>query len=248
MLEVVCGADDGEVFAWHADGSLVSGFPVQPFVGTFAGPPALAQLDGSPGLEIVALSRTGEAHVLKGDGSELAGWPVTTGATNLTFSPVVARLGSDPEPAVLLPGNAQLCAYRPNGTLRWSVALGANPTQEPALGDLDGDGFDDIVCAANTSLARVDSAGVMATAANWPLALGAAAGTPVIGPLRAGGLPAVMLARSNALVRVRRSRAAAVRVPRAGPRGRPRDARRAGRRRADRGGSRNRAGLPPLYI
>ena len=79
------------------------------------------------------------------------------------------------------------------------MALGATPTQEPALGDLDGDGFDDIVCAAITSLARVDSAGVMAASANWPLALGAAAGTPVIGPLRAGGLPAVMLARSNAL-------------------------------------------------
>ena len=60
-LEIVVGALDGRVYAWHADGTPVAGFPASTNskdTGTRSGAelittPTLAELDGTPGLEIV---------------------------------------------------------------------------------------------------------------------------------------------------------------------------------------------------
>ena len=46
--EVVCAGGDGSVYAWHVDGTPLSGFPVQLFDGTISLPIALAPIDAIP--------------------------------------------------------------------------------------------------------------------------------------------------------------------------------------------------------
>ena len=54
VLEIVCGNNSGRLCAWHADGTVVAGFPVDTDVWGFGAPVALSDLDGRPGVEIVA--------------------------------------------------------------------------------------------------------------------------------------------------------------------------------------------------
>ncbi|MGD8395100.1 MAG: FG-GAP-like repeat-containing protein, partial [Candidatus Eiseniibacteriota bacterium] len=51
-LEVVLGAEDGRVYAWHAGGSPVRGFPIQT-AGEVRGSPALGDVDGDGQVELV---------------------------------------------------------------------------------------------------------------------------------------------------------------------------------------------------
>lgn len=86
--EVVAGSDNGWVFAFHADGSLVAGWPQ--FTGWNADYPAncataactgvvaaptLADLDGDGADEVIVGSYSHKMWVWHGNGSVLPGWP-----------------------------------------------------------------------------------------------------------------------------------------------------------------------------
>ena len=187
VIEVVCTGDDGFVYAWHHDGLPATGFPVD-----ISGPStgvALSQLDGVAGVEIVVINTTGDAFVINRDGTSPAGWPMRL-ATPAT-APVVGRLGTSSQPTILVGAGQSLVALALDGTQRFAVPLtspsGGVAIQDPALGDLDGDGSDEIVIAVSGSdqLAVFDSAG--APFRRWPRPLPvAASGPPVIGQLRGG--------------------------------------------------------------
>jgi subtilisin family serine protease len=190
-IEIVCGGDDGNVWAWNVDTTRVSGFPAAADGSAIAGPVALSDLDGAPGAEIIATTLAGNVVVLTGHGTPESGWPVRLG-TPIT-SPVVGRLGTDPTPVVFVGAGPRLYALGPDGGLRFSAPLtalsGGTANQDLALGDLDGDGSDEIVVAtrAPATLAVFDSAGAMLTARGWPRAMpDTAKGPPVIGQLRGG--------------------------------------------------------------
>ena len=99
--ELVAGNYD-RVYAWHADGTLVSGFPAtlaRPITGTqstgggsFASSSqsALADLDGDGKLEIIIGS-----NVRRWDGSEQPGWVGGKAGAVDALSPAVARTPSD---------------------------------------------------------------------------------------------------------------------------------------------------------
>ena len=189
--EVVWGGDDGSVWVWNLSGQRLPGFPrkiAQPGGNLRV---ALANLDGSPGLEIIAATPDYDVHLLGADGVERPGWPVYIGST--PFAPVVTRLGTDPAPVVVVGAGITLRGYRADGSLRFSGTLPSPLFEDIAVGDLDGDGRNEIVAttAAPYQVASFDSAGVMLREA---VLTTPPDGAPVVGPLATDGGAQVMYA------------------------------------------------------
>ncbi len=86
--EVVAGSDNGWVFAWHGDGSMVAGWPqftgwnadypykcaTNACTGVVAAP-TVADLDGDGKAEVIVGSYSHKMFVWKGDGTVRPGWP-----------------------------------------------------------------------------------------------------------------------------------------------------------------------------
>ena len=192
VLEVIAATEDGSIWAWRSDGSLVTpGFPTPPFGSTTAEGLALADLDSLPGVEIVATLFAGRLLAIHGDGTTVPGW--SRGIGPVPTSPVVARMDPGETPTVIVGTQnragtgSQLLAFRSDGSLRFNVAL---PTvvQDLAAGDLDGDGLDEIVAITSSFAVAVDSAGRPLISRGWPANLPTFAfGPPLIAELRGGG-------------------------------------------------------------
>lgn len=155
-LEVVCASLFGKVYVWEHDGSLRPGFPVAlnrlyslnpRFTGSdqadardrfnrrlfgVVSSPVLEDLDGDGRLEIVCSALDGHVYVWTADGEPLPGWPV------LVVDP--ARFGVLDERTrriAPLAGCAE-CVYDTGEIV-----------STPAVGDIDGDGFPEIVVGTN---------------------------------------------------------------------------------------------------
>ncbi|MEK7331097.1 MAG: S8 family serine peptidase, partial [Candidatus Eisenbacteria bacterium] len=209
-IEVVCGGEDGSLWAWHADGSVVSGFPIATGASPLRAPVALADLNSTssfddPGVEIVAVAQNGTVYAFDGNGTTLPGWPV--GASGGTpRAPVVTHLASQSTPSVIIAAGNLLHAFAPDGSERpgFPVLLGGTAAQDPALADFDGDGADEIV-VVTSSPARIevrDSSGVSLSALNWPRPLPLPAeGPPVVAELSVALLgPEMLLMRGGSLL------------------------------------------------
>ena len=185
VLEVVCGSDDGGIWAWHMNGTLVSGFPVSSGTQSLSGPVALGDLDGQPGVEIVAANRDGHLHVFLGDGNEMPGWPVAVAGTG---APILLALGRETVPTVVVPAGSTVKGYSAGGVPRFNFPW-SGTAQDAAAGDLDADGVDEIVVAFSTpnKIVALDSLGSLVLNRGWPYDLAAAPAGPVlVGPLQPG--------------------------------------------------------------
>ena len=158
-VEVVWGGDDGNVWAWHADGTRVAGFPRRAGTGGRNLRVALADLDGLPGAEIVVSANNNAVYAFSGDGTPLPGWPVQVAAD--PTSPVIFRLGTNPTPAIAVVADTSLYVWGPaGGGVRWRKGLPALAEQDLAVGDVTGDGRDDIVVLMSGQMSVYDSLGV----------------------------------------------------------------------------------------
>jgi hypothetical protein len=202
LTEVICGAKDGTLWAWHGDGTPVDGFPITIAPGSAVLPVALSELDGLPGVEIVAATANGTLAVARNDGSRLPGWPVTI--EDSPTAPAVAGRGANREPAIVIAADNQFHAFSGFGqelagfpvTLLGAVA----PGLDVALGDLDLDGEDEAVVATYNSVeARKLSE---ARLARWRkrFAAGGDLGSPVLGHLTGGGTSDVLVMHGPGLV------------------------------------------------
>ena len=105
-LEVICGAANGNVWAWHASGSVVTGFPFSTGTAGISGSVALSDFDGSSGVEIAVTTDTGNLFLISGDGAALANWPQPL-ATPIR-SPVVMRQGLTGPPMIVMTAGTRL--------------------------------------------------------------------------------------------------------------------------------------------
>jgi len=181
--EIVWGGDDGNVWAWHADGTRVAGFPRRAGTAGRNLRVALGNLDGHPGLDIVVSSNNYAVYAFSGAGAPLPNWPVIIGDD--PTAPVLMRLGTNPMPMVVVAGDTTIRAYRPDGTLKWRRGLPFPIAQDLAAGDVTGDGRDDIVALMSRSddIAVLDSNG---TATTTRFLTVHSSGPPLIGSLSTG--------------------------------------------------------------
>lgn len=144
-------ANDGSPLSWQ--------------VGTLAGTPvvmAAADLDNNGKLETIIAANTDSQsflHVFQPDGTERAGWPLTLFNSNMASQSylAVADLNQDGSKEIIYAHESFLYVFNPDGS-NFSSAwpLQASPVSESfgynavAVGDVDGDGFPEIVTVLNS--------------------------------------------------------------------------------------------------
>jgi hypothetical protein len=164
-LEIVQCSD--KVYAWHANGiEMTDGdhdaqtWGVLSSLGSsFVSHPALARMDLSPGLDIIAGSRdTKEVYVFKYNGTVLPGWPRTT-ENPMRAGMVAGDLDGDGKNEVIaVDEKGVIYVWHANGTEL--IDGDNNPSTQgvfyrmtgctlnystPAVADIDGDGKDDLI-------------------------------------------------------------------------------------------------------
>jgi hypothetical protein len=150
--DVVVPTDGAGVFAFHADGSAVPGWPS---TGALRVPRAgaAADLDGDGSPEIVQLTYDGEIVVLDAHGT-------TRARTRRLFdfaisSPAVGDLNGDGKPEIVAGGDfttfdGALYAFSADGKVLpgWPVRTGGWVRTSPAIVDLDGDGAAEVIAGS----------------------------------------------------------------------------------------------------
>ena len=173
LPEIVVG--DRYVYAFHGDGNEVIDGDNSPLTWgvlntqgqSFVGHIALAQLDGVPGLEIVAPSRdTKQVFVFRHTGASLTGWPRSV-ENFIRAGAVVGDVDGDglAKEVVAIDELGVLYVWRANGSE--FIDGDANPATQgvfkrlpgatfhystPALADIDGDGRDEIIVGTQADL------------------------------------------------------------------------------------------------
>jgi hypothetical protein len=154
--EIVAISKDGNLYAWHADGTpLLSGTDgtVRTVGAWTQTTPALADLDGDGKREIIASGSLARLDVIGWDGSDFPGWPQDLFAFG-KGSPAVGDVDADGDlEIVLTTENDRVHVFNTDGTERagWPKILPMDAPDlgpSPALGDLDGDGRLEIVLVA----------------------------------------------------------------------------------------------------
>ncbi|MCC6763419.1 MAG: VCBS repeat-containing protein [Deltaproteobacteria bacterium] len=157
-LEVVVASTQGKLYVFAADGTRRAGFPVST-TAAFSAPairdeanrldpgflatPALADLDRDGTLEIVIGASDRHLYVWRADGTPQPGFPILmVDRTVTTVDPMTGKVAWD------------LVGGQPRGS------RGTKIVAAPAIGDIDGDGFLEIVQGTNEEYVRGEDANV----------------------------------------------------------------------------------------
>ena len=169
-LEIVLGGMDRRLHAWHHDGTYVTGWPIdwdRKMYRDTRSTAALADMDGDGAMEIVvgtnnyvlpACPNPYLFYALEGDSTFMPGFPIET-AQNIESSPAIGDIDGDGYPDIVFgTGNySEHCGQAADGHLvhainrfgqplpGWPVRTNDDMVNSPALGDLDGDGFPEVV-------------------------------------------------------------------------------------------------------
>ncbi len=164
-LEVVVGTGlfDGyvnghQVYAWNADGSLVSGWP-RPTADKMPSSPAIADLDGNGTQDVIIGCGKGAApfcrtlYAWNGSGINLPGFPMNTPFT-YPYPPVVADVDGDNKLEIVLTSleTDVVSVIQHNGSNGSSIDTSRKTSSiilnVPLVHDLDGDGFLETIIAS----------------------------------------------------------------------------------------------------
>jgi hypothetical protein len=150
-LEVVAGYFNSRLIAVSGTGNNLTGWP-RNGAGIIDMPPTLADVDGD-GLDEIFIGEDDRLlHAYKADGSSLPGWPVGGSGSQRRCTPAIADLDGDGDLEIItasgyVTGGYTLFAYHHDGTpvSGFPIVFGGYTRTFPAIGDVDGDGFPEII-------------------------------------------------------------------------------------------------------
>jgi len=164
-LEVITSGLDGCIYAWHCDGTPVNGTDPRLFnAGSnyIWASPAIGDVDRDGSLEIIfGVMRSIDNlyairyNPLDSNTTVLPGWPKSCQGGGFASSPVLADLNGDNDLEIIALSSfsAHLYVFNHDGSAVFHAKSGllkklyGNILGTPAVGDLNGDGFPEIVCA-----------------------------------------------------------------------------------------------------
>jgi subtilisin family serine protease len=167
MLVVPANGELAKVYAWHADGTLVSGWPksmTYPNSRYLDFPPVLADLNADGKLEIIAHDDK-SVYVWDANGNLLPGWPWSDPTGDMWVfggNFAVGDVNNDGKLEIAFGcsryfwsevGNINLFLLKPDGTAmpNWPVTTDYVHMQTPIIGDIDGDGAQEVICGSMDS-------------------------------------------------------------------------------------------------
>ncbi len=187
--EIVAVTKNGKFYAWRANGTLMTGFPVNKGGSFFSGP-LLVDLDGNGDLEIVAGSFTDfRMYALDHTGADHPGWP-TAAINRWQGSAVSGNFDSDVATEIVCAGYDTLVhVWNDDGTevSGFPVRLNGQVWCTPAVGDIDNDGQLEIaVVTYNGNLYLINHNGTITP--NFPISYGTSLrSTPALADLNNDG-------------------------------------------------------------
>jgi subtilisin family serine protease len=194
--EILIGSYGGLLYAWHDDGSPVSGWPV--FVGGHMFTPSIGDVDNDGSVEIVAASPDCSL-IFRNDGTPYSGeWP-----KKMSSTPALADIDGDGDLEILAgDGFYHMCAWHHTGqsVAGWPVNIVSSKIHAPAVGDIDGDGGLEVVAAEEAMSGTQVVGNVYAwhsngalVSGNWPVNVSGGRGHPVMGDINNDGKLEIVL-------------------------------------------------------
>ncbi|MRR09820.1 T9SS type A sorting domain-containing protein [bacterium] len=154
-LEVIVAGDDRTLHAWSHDGTPLDSFPRDLTMETRS-TAAVADIDPAyPGNEIVILSGDSRVFAFHGDGTTVPGFPALTPWVDWVSSSVaIADVNRDRKLEIVACNKKGIYVLNAGGGVLpgWPVMHDGIAIASPAIGDIDGNGYPDIVAAIGTSV------------------------------------------------------------------------------------------------
>jgi hypothetical protein len=198
-LQVV-GADfNGRLVVYNSDGSVYPGWPQDVAGGMVA--PVLVDINGD-GLDEIVIASLTELRVMSADGSILPGWPVSF------FSDIaglaVADLNKDGHQEIVTftePSNGYTClkVFSDTGVSSPNclAEFWGDPRMYPAIGDVDGDGKDEIIVNSSRRILILSSDGVIKKTLN--VTQNDNGVVPILADMNSDGIPEIVVQTEDTL-------------------------------------------------
>ncbi|HOX24295.1 MAG TPA: FlgD immunoglobulin-like domain containing protein [Candidatus Krumholzibacteria bacterium] len=149
-LEIVFGDNAGAIRVHRHDGTVQPGWPVYPGATLSPSPIAVGDLDGDGALSVVAGTMDGRVFAYDAGGTLMDGWPFATPDAVATYVAIGSVGGPYPRAVVIGAGSwlgfADWHGERYPGSVIRALP-GATISSAPAVGDVDGDGRNEVVAA-----------------------------------------------------------------------------------------------------
>jgi len=107
--------------------------------------PAVGELDGDPATKEIVFTYGGVVKAVRGsDGSTI--WTATCGGSTYNGSPRIVDLNGDGQNDVVVSTSYNICAFNgSDGSTLWTSSSGRGRSTVPAIGDINHDGFPDVI-------------------------------------------------------------------------------------------------------